>query len=61
MANREQRVQISIEIVQDAEEFIRKLIREEIKKCLQEEAQMLRSRAPHLTYETKTDEEGWQR
>lgn len=35
--NEQQRVQVSLEVAQDAEEFIRKLVREEIKKILDEE------------------------
>lgn len=60
MTKRDQsmKVQVSLEVAQDAEEFIRKLVREEIEKCLQEKTQELRARAPHLTYERKG---GWQR
>lgn len=54
-------LKITIEMAQDAEEFIRKLVREEIEKCLQEKTQMLRARAPHLSYESKSEGEGWQR
>lgn len=57
------KLKISLEMAQDAEEFIRKLVREEIEKCLMEKTQMLRARAPYLSYESKgeLEGEGWQR
>ena len=58
MMKRDQKVQVSLEVAQDAEEFIRKLVREEIEKCLHEKAQEIRAQASHLTYERKG---GWQR